>query len=306
MNPSFQSRVIVWFLKVTHFKKKIEKKAQKKAKVAKSEFLPQWIRRSFRVNLQTLQGKGIATFESKKRVTKNHVLFFHGGAYIFKTTRGHWKLSEKIIKRSFCRMTHIDYPLAPEHHYKETFNMISSAYELLIKQYPSDRFIFMGDSAGGGLALAFAQKLIKEKHKKLPARIVLLSPWLDLSMSNPAIKKLERSDHILTIKMLQYAGMKYANGERQDHYLLSPINGEFADLPKTIVFYGTEELFYADCKRWKSMTASNRQNIIFREYQKMQHDWAIFPIPERKKLINETCDFMEKIKAKTNEENTTN
>jgi len=38
----------------------------------------------------------------------------------------------------------------------------------------------------------------------------------------------------------------------------------------------------------------------------MQHDWAIFPIPERKKLINETCDFMENIKTKTNEGNTTN
>jgi len=298
MNPSVQSKIFATLLKVFNFKKRVEKRVLNNNPASKKGFLPKRIRRSYLVNLQTFNGEFIATFENKKKATNNHIIFFHGGAYIFKTTPGHWRLSENIIKRSFCRMTHVDYPLAPQHNYKETFNMVSGAYELLINQYPEDNFIFMGDSAGGGLALAFAQKLIKEKHKKLPARIILLSPWLDLTMSNPAIKKLEESDHILTVKMLQYAGMKYSNGEKQDQYLLSPINGEFIDLPKTIVFYGTEELFYADCIRLKSMIDSNSQNIIFREYQKMQHDWSIFPIPESKQLVNEVCDFIDDIKVK--------
>ena len=292
MNPSFKSIIFVWILKVFNFKKRIEKRALKQMQPSKNEFLPNRIRRSYLVNLERFHGKGIATFESKEKVTNNHIIFFHGGAYIFKTTRGHWRLSENIVKRSFCRITHIDYPLAPQHHYKETFNMVSGAFEMMIRQYPEDKFIFMGDSAGGGLALAFAQKLIEEKHKKLPEMIVLLSPWLDLTMSNPAIKKLEDSDHILTLQMLQHAGMKYSNGDNQDQYLLSPINGELIDLPKTIVFYGTEELFYADCIRLKSKIDYNKQNIIFREYHKMQHDWAIFPIPESKQVVNEICDFI--------------
>ena len=298
MNPSFKSRVFVWILKALNFKKRVEKRALKHMEASKNRFLPKRIRRLYAFNLQTFHAKGIATFESKEKVTKNHIIFFHGGAYIFKTTRGHWRLSENLVKKSFCRMTHIDYPLAPQHHYKETFNMVSGAFEMLIRQYPEDKFIFMGDSAGGGLALAFAQMLIKEKHNKLPKKIVLLSPWLDLTMANPAIKKQEHSDHILTVKMLQHAGMKYSNGEKQDQYLLSPINGELTNLPKTIVFYGTEELFYADCIKLNSMTDSNSQNFIFREYHKMQHDWAIFPIPESKQLVNEICDFIDDIKMK--------
>ena len=189
-------------------------------------------------------------------------------------------------------MTHIDYPLAPDHNYKETYKMVSGAYEMLIKQYPLDNFIFMGDSAGGGLALGFAQKLINDKHNRLPVKLVLLSPWLDLTMCNPAIKTLEKSDHILTLKMLQHAGMQYSNGDQQEQYLLSPINGNLTNLPKTIVFYGTEELFYADCIKLKSLTDSSKQNFIFREYQKMQHDWVIFPIPESKQAISEICGFI--------------
>jgi len=293
MYPSFKSSIFFWILKISNFKKRVEKRALKQIPASGKGFLPKRIMRSYHARLQTVYGRAIATFESKKKVTKNHIVFFHGGAYIFTTTPGHWRLSENIVRKSFCRMTHIDYPLAPEHHYKETFNMVSGAYELLVRQYPSDNFIFMGDSAGGGLALAFAQKLNKEKHKKLPARIVMLSPWLDLTLTNPAIKKLEKSDHILTIKMLKHAGIKYSNGDKQDQYLLSPIYGEFSNLPETIVFYGTEELFYADCLRLKSLTNANRQNLIFREYQQMQHDWAIFPLPESKQVVNEICDFID-------------
>ncbi len=293
MKPSLQSIIFAWILKVFNIKKIVENKAYKQHSRTKKGFVPQHIKRSYLFNLQTLYKKGIATFESKEKVTRNHIIFFHGGAYIFEATPNHWKLAEKIVKKSFCRMTLVDYPLAPEHNYKETFKMVSGAYELLIEQYPLDNLILMGDSAGGGLALAFAQKLIQEKHKKLPAKIVLLSPWLDMTMSNPDIKKLESSDFILTVNMLRNAGMKYSNGDNQDQYLLSPINGEMKDIPKTLVFYGTEELFNADCTRFKSMIGSNNHSIIFKEYQKMQHDWAIFPIPESNQLVDEICDFIE-------------
>jgi acetyl esterase/lipase len=292
MRPSLQSKILACILKAIHFRKLVEKRASKQIPGSQKSFVPHSIKRTYLLKIQTIHAKEIATFERKEKVTKNHVIFFHGGAYIFEAAPNHWKLAEKIVKKSFCRMTLIDYPLAPGHDYKETFRMVSGAYELLISQYTGDNFILMGDSAGGGLALAFAQKLIMEKRKTLPAKLVLLSPWLDLSMSNPNIKNLERSDYILTVNMLRHAGMKYANGENQDHHLLSPIHGELKDLPETIVFYGTEELFYADCIKFKSMVGSDKQGIIFKEYRNMQHDWAIFPIPERTQVVHEICEFI--------------
>lgn len=292
MRPSLQSRIFAWILNVFNFKKLVEKRAFKEISRTKKGFVPQSIKRSYLFNLKTFKAMEIATFESKEKVTKNHIIFFHGGAYIFEATRRHWRLAEKIVKNSFCRMTLVDYPLAPEHNYKETFTAISGAYEKLINYYPGDNFILMGDSAGGGLAFAFTQKLIEEKHEKLPAKIVLLSPWLDITMSNPDIKKQESIDYILTVKMLRNAVMIYSNGDNKDQYLLSPINGELKDIPETIVFYGTEELFYPDCKRLKSMIASDKQCIIFKEYQNMQHDWAIFPIPESNQVVNEICEFI--------------
>ena len=292
MRPSLQSRIFNWMLKALNFKKLVEKRAYRHVSKSQKKFVPQGIKRSYLTRLQKFTATEIATFESKEKVTTKHVIFFHGGAYMFGAAPNHWRLAEKIVKQSFCRMTLIDYPLAPEHNYTDTFRMVSGAYELLTTQYSGDSFILMGDSAGGGLALAFAQKLIKEKHRAPAAKIVLLSPWLDLSMSNPNIKHQESSDYILTVHMLRHAGMKYSNGENQDQYLLSPINGELKDLPETIVFYGTEELFYADCIRFKSMIGPDKQGIILKEYPKMQHDWIIFPIPESKQVVKEICEFI--------------
>ena len=171
--------------------------------------------------------------------------------------------------------------------------MVSGAFELLCTQYPADTFIFMGDSAGGGLALAFAQKLVNEEHHKLPVQLILLSPWLDLSLSNTDIKNLEHSDHILTVEMLRHAAKSYSGGDDPDHYLLSPINGELADLPPTIVFYGSEELFAADCRKFRSMIENINHTSIFREYPGMPHDWALFPFPESDRTVDEICAFID-------------
>ncbi len=293
MNQSFQSKILFQVFKFINFKEKVEKRANKQILRSNKEFVPKFIKSNYLTKIQSIHSKEIATFEKKENAAKNHIVFFHGGAYIFEISFSHWILAKKIVEKCSCRMTIVDYPLAPEHNYKDTFDMVQEAYEMLIKKYSEDNLILMGDSSGGGLALAFLQKLIKEKHTFIPIKCVLLSPWLDLTMSNENIKKLESTDHILSLNMLKNAGRKYSNGDNQENYLLSPINGELRKIPKTIIFYGTDELFYADCIKLKSMIGTDKDNFIFRKYPNMQHDWALFPIPESKKLIQEICKFIE-------------
>ncbi len=259
---------------------------------SKKEFVPSRITSNYKTDIQSVNNKTVVTFEKKEEVSKIHVIFCHGGSYIYEIFSYHWKTVEKIVNLSSCRMTVIDYPLAPEYTYKNTFNMLEKSYELLVEKYPKDQFILMGDSAGGGLAFAFSQKLVKENYFKLPEKIILLSPWLDITMTNPEIKKLEKLDQMLNIQALKNAANKYAGGDDQNQYLLSPINGEMKNLPKTIIFYGTHELFYADCTKLKSITDAIDYTYIFKPYENMQHDWAVIPIPEGNMAIEEICDFL--------------
>lgn len=205
----------------------------------------------------------------------------------------HWKIVETIASKARCRVSYIDYPLAPENTYTQTFEMVQQSYEKLTNDYPTDKFMLMGDSAGGGLALAFAQKLRIEIAVIQPIKIILFSPWLDLSMQHPEIKKQELVDKILPLQGLIHAGIQYSGGDDIHNYLLSPINGKLEGLGETHVFYGTHELFYPDCKRLKQLTQDYR-NFTFQEFADMQHDWVVFPIPEAKQAIEMAVDFITK------------
>jgi len=229
--------------------------------------------------------KSVVTLQPKRNANDTHILFFHGGAYVVEGSSMHWKIVETLVRKANCKVSYIDYPLAPENTYKTTFEMVQQSFDQLANLYPNDRFMFMGDSAGGGLALAFAQKLAKDNAKVQPIKNILFSPWLDLSMQNPKITQQEHLDKILPVVGLINAGKKYAGGEDVSNYLLSPINGNFAGIGKTIVFFGTCELFYPDCKLLEEKVKTIG-NFSFYEFPCMQHDWVIFPIPEADEALN--------------------
>lgn len=279
------------FLKFSKLKERTKKLARKPPRTNKG-FVPPKIASTFHVKSQTIDSKTITTLTNKTKATNTHIIFLHGGAYIFEAGSIHWNLAKAIINQIHCKMTMVDYPLAPEYDYKATFQMMSKTYSQLIKDYPQDQFILMGDSAGGGLALAFAQKLVEENAPIRPIKNVLLSPWLDLTMNNPTILPYEKLDYILSIDFLKYSGDQYANGADQNQYLLSPINGNLNDLGDTAVFYGTHELFCPDCRKLEQLSKNGTTRFKFYEYQKMQHDWIVFSISESKKAIKEIIDFI--------------
>jgi acetyl esterase/lipase len=74
--------------------------------------------------------------------------------------------------------------------------------------------------------------------------------------------------------------------------LLSPIYGDFNQIPDALIFFGTERDVLCRLHKTPKKLSGINSNIVFRVYEDMQHDWAIFPIPEREKLINEVCDFI--------------
>lgn len=239
-----------------------------------------------------VMGKSVVTIESNECENNIHVIFFHGGAYLLEGSSLHVKLIEKFAKGAKCKISFVDYPLAPEFNYKNTFDMVQQTYNQLTSAFSEDRFILMGDSAGGGLALAFAQKLVKENTSILPVKNILFSPWLDISMQNSKIKLSESSDKILPLNGLIEAGKKYAGGDDVNNYLLSPINGELNGVGDTIVFFGTEELFNADCKKLEEKAKTCNTNFKFYEYNKMQHDWVLLPIPEAEHAIKTAIEFI--------------
>jgi hypothetical protein len=81
--------------------------------------------------------------------------------------------------------TAITYRLAPEHAFPLPLHDVLHGYLRLLSpplNIPASNIVIAGDSAGGGLSLALCMYLRDEGYQ-MPSGLVLMSPWVDLTMS---------------------------------------------------------------------------------------------------------------------------
>jgi acetyl esterase/lipase len=238
-----------------------------------------------------INGRNVFSLAPKNKTADIHILYLHGGAYVQGFVRLHWQFLSSLVSHLHCSIIAPDYPLAPNNTYKESFAMVDVLYKELISTIHSKQLILMGESAGGGFALALAQKMSYEGIEQ-PSQILLLSPWLDISLSNPDIKYIEPRDPFLGIEGLKLAGEAYAGGTSLDHYLLSPIYGPLQGLGKISLFIGTKEILLADARKLKALAASQGIEINYYEYEDMVHVWMFLNLPESKKARQQIMELI--------------
>jgi acetyl esterase/lipase len=134
-----------------------------------------------------------------------HLVYTHGGGFVHPLMRSHWAIIAALIDVTGATVTVPIYPLAPEHQHPEAFRELEQVYRGLLDQVAAERIVLCGDSAGGNLALAQAL-YYRERGLPLPGHLVLFSPWLDLTMSNPEAREVEPRDLTLRIDRLRKWG----------------------------------------------------------------------------------------------------
>jgi acetyl esterase/lipase len=245
------------------------------------------------INANSWEVDGFKLISINQTNTNKHLIFLPGGAYILEATDFHRKFMERLAGEYGLGITFIDYPKAPEHTFQTTINVITNAYRKIVEEYPGNDFYILGDSAGGGLGLVLLQILRDQEVTPYPKKTILISPWLDLSMSNPEIKHFETKDCLLPVEGLVYAAKAYAGGEDLRHPLLSPIYGDLTNLGPILLFCGTNEVLYPDCQALVDMVSNAEGSAIdFQIGYNMMHDWIIFPFLESKEGINQIAQFM--------------
>ena len=241
-----------------------------------------------------IDGTELMTANSRNTENNIHLIYFHGGAYVLgkNGVKGKESFISRLIDSTGAKVTFVDYPVAPESKYNQTLEKVYEAYVYLSAEYSRDEVVLVGDSAGGGLALSLAQ-VIQEWHSvRCPEKIVLFSPWLDISLENPKINEQENKDMILSKEALQYAAEKYSEPMDFKKPIVSPIYGDFSELGSILMFFGSYELFFVDGLRMQRIAETDNLDISFHFYDEMPHDWVIFPIPESKKALQEACEFI--------------
>ncbi|MET9598354.1 alpha/beta hydrolase [Streptomyces sp. NPDC006459] len=208
-----------------------------------------------------------------------HVLYVHGGGYIHELERPHWALIRTLVTRARARVVVPAYILAPRGTADRTVPVAADLLSGLIASGGSAGTVLIGDSAGAGLALAAAQRL-RDRTGDQPSRIVLISPWLDLTMSHPDQAALEASDPLLARPGLLEAGRLYAGTLAADDPRVSPLHGGFAGLAPMTVFTGTRDVLTTDSRELLRRARADGAEVEFHEEAGLPHGYPLLPVPE--------------------------
>ncbi len=218
------------------------------------------------------------------------ILYIHGGGYVTQPVIYHWIFLDKLAKKENAKIYVPIYTLAPNKNWKNAYELLIELYEQILEE-TNKSIIIMGDSAGGGLALAFTEYL-KEKNIEEPNKLVLISPWLDVSMSNANYEYYEEIDPMLVKRGLIECGKLWANGLDLKDYKLSPIYGDLRNIPETLLIVGTREIFYPDIILLKQKLEENSVETKIIIGEDMNHCYPLYPIPEADEVLEKIIDFI--------------
>ncbi|MBX7459099.1 alpha/beta hydrolase [Qipengyuania sp. 1NDH17] len=221
-----------------------------------------------------------------------HLLYLHGGGYVMPIAAVHWDTVARLCEQLGASATVPLYPLAPEVTADQTLPAIQSLYTELAGMHGAGNLTVMGDSAGGGMALALTQA-VAASGGMLPASLVLFSPWLDATVSGEGQDEIEPKDRMLSPSGLEACGTRYAGKLPLTDTRVSPLFGTLENLPPMAIFAGTSDILVVDARRLvEKLQALGVNDFLYREYEDMFHDWMLLPVPEGKRAQAETVDFI--------------
>ena len=254
--------------------------------------------------------------------TELTILYFHGGSYMAEIMKEHWNFLEKVINSTGATVILPDYPLAPKHNYKDVFDMVVPLYNEIVSKINLENLVVMGDSAGGGLALALEEKIVADTKSlstqndseeinqgeigmnqdyKLPAKTILISPWLDVRLENPKINEVKKLDKDLNKDTLKLAGIAYAGEDGLNSYLVNPIDGDLSKLKNITIFTGTYDILNPDVHILVQKAEEQGIRINIKEYEGASHIWILKDSSKEKDLKeNAYNDLIEVLKAEDN------
>lgn len=236
---------------------------------------PKEVEETCQLEIQQFMERNVFIVTPKNKEKSNmKILYFHGGSYVAEASKQHWEFIEQIVNDTGATVILPDYPLTPKYNYKDVFKMVVPLYKEIIEKIDTNNLIVMGDSAGGGLGLALEEK-VGEENLSMPAKTILISPWLDVRLTNPEIDEVQRKDKELNKETLKLAGIAYAGKDGINSYLVNPIEGELSKLKNVTIITGTHDILNPDVKVLKEKAEKVSAQIEVKEYEQAGHIWMI-------------------------------
>jgi monoterpene epsilon-lactone hydrolase len=230
----------------------------------------------------------------KKCVQDRVLLCMHGGGYFSGSMYTHRKMFGHLAKAIGCRALSLHYRRSPEFSYPAQIDDTITAYRWLLDQGIEGRHIaFVGDSSGGGLAIA---GLLRARDSKLPtpAGAMTISAWLDMELQGQSYETNREKDVLFRKEMVgplvnMFLGER---GDRRDPYA-SPAHAALKGLPRIYMQAGADEGLLDDSRNFAERAKREGVEVTLEVFPEMLHTFqmAAGRAPEADQALNKMADW---------------
>jgi acetyl esterase/lipase len=249
---------------------------------------------------QLVRAPGVLPADGTRRV----VVYLHGGAFLTCGANSHGRLVEALSKFADAPVLIVNYRLLPKHSIGMALDDCYDGYRWLRSHgYEPDQIVLAGDSAGGYLALALAQRLQDEGEE--PAGLVAISPLLQLAkeckQAHPNIKcdaMFPAKAFDALIGLVASAAAKHLiDGEPEEIY--EPLEHIKPGLPRTLIHVSGSEVLLHDAQLAASRLAAVGVPAEIRVWPGQVHDFQLAAplVPEALRSLRQIGEYIREATA---------
>lgn len=227
------------------------------------------------------------------------ILYLHAGGFVSGSGRVNASAVLPTCRLARCEAIAVDYSLAPEARHPTQLDEIERVYRALISGGRAARdIVLLGDSAGGALAVSALYRW-RRNGLPAPAGVVLLSPILDAFVESDTHHTLRSSDPLFVAagKDACRGCFKLYAGEADfSDPEVSPLAGDPAGFPPTLIHVGTREVLLGDSARFAEKARRAGVDVRLRVFDGMFHlfhqHWSL---AEAKAAHQDIADFIDTV-----------
>jgi acetyl esterase/lipase len=221
----------------------------------------------------------------------------HGGCYVF--SPGEAGLPEAVMMAGLggFKVISVDYRMPPEAHFPAALDDGIAVYKHVLRTSDPKHVAIFGTSAGGALTLAIVLRA-KQDGIPVPAAIAPGTPMADVTGVGDTFYTNEMVDNVLVSRdgICQAAAQYYAAGHDLHDPLISPVYGDMAGFPPTILTSGTRDLLLSNTVRVHRKLRQAGVEALLQIFEGQSHAHYLFDdsAPESKEAFTEISDFFDK------------
>jgi acetyl esterase/lipase len=227
---------------------------------------------------------------------RDAIVFAHGGAFVLGAGTTYAGFAAWLAEVTGADVYLLDYGLAPEHPYPGPHDDLFAAYSAVLELgHRPGRTAIVGDSAGAALAVGTALAL-PEMDVARPAALVLISPWLDLTLSGASVAENARRDPLLRRSWLEEGGRAHAGGLRRSDPRVSPLFADLGTLPATLIQVGSDEILLDDSIRFSDRAWAAGVEVELQRFDGRWHDFQAHAMTLRasRAALTDIASFLER------------